>query len=145
MEGAGCRTICRGKPGSKILYLSCELDNTVRVLNYKDNALGLSVAYKISQNVDNFPGEVQYLSNKVYLTLRGDNKAMIFNEKDDKLEQECSFKVGDFPRHHKMTPEGFFYVACQKGNTVDKYLIAPEKVTLLSQLAITTPSCVVVL
>ena len=107
--------------------------------------MGLSVAYKVSQNVDNFPGEVQYFSNKVYVTLRGDNKAMIFNEKEDKLEQECSFKVGDFPRFHKMTSQGYFYVACQKGNTVDKYLITPEKITLVSQLAITTPSCVVVL
>ena len=55
MEGAGCRTICRGKPGSKLLYLTCELDNTVRVLNYKEDALGLTVAYKVSQNEKNFP------------------------------------------------------------------------------------------
>ena len=67
---------------------------------------------------------------------------MIF---DEKLEQNCSFKVGDWPRYFKMTPEGYMYVTCQYGNTVQKFKITEEKITLLSELAITTPSCVVVL
>jgi 6-phosphogluconolactonase (cycloisomerase 2 family) len=33
--GAGPRTVTKGKHGSQLLYLSCELDNTVRVLSYK--------------------------------------------------------------------------------------------------------------
>ena len=70
---------------------------------------------------------------------------MIFNEKDDKLQQNCSFKVGDFPRYFKMTPEGYMYVTCQLGNVVQKFKIADDKITLLSELAITTPCCVVVL
>ena len=70
---------------------------------------------------------------------------MIFDEKEDKLEQNCSFKVGDWPRYFKMTPEGYMYVTCQYGNVVQKFKITEEKITLLSELSITTPSCVVVL
>ena len=132
MQGAGNRTICRGKPGSKSLYLTCELDNTVRILSYKNDSLNLVVAYKVSQNVNNFPAEVQYLNNRVYVSLRGDNKALIFDEKDGKLQQNCSFKVGDWPRYFKMTPEGYMYVTCQYGNLVQKFKIAEDKITLLS-------------
>jgi 6-phosphogluconolactonase len=145
MVGVGPRTICKGKKGSKLLYLTGELDNTVRVLSYKEEGLGLTVAYKISQNVDNFPGEVFYLNSQVYVALRGDDKMMLFHEKEDKLELNCSFKVEAFPRFFVVTPGGTMYVACQKGNVVEKYHIAAEKITLLSQLAINTPSCVVVL
>lgn len=144
MVGAGPRTICKGRPGSNLLYLSCELDNTLRVLSYKDG-LNLTVAYKVSQNPGNYPAEVRYLQDKVYLSNRGDNKVMIFDEKEEKLEQNCSFKVGDWPRYFTITPSGYMYVACQNGNLVEKYHITAEKITLLSQLALTTPSCIVVL
>jgi len=53
--------------------------------------------------------------------------------------------VGAWPRYFTLTEEGLLYVACQKGNLVEKYQISEAKITLLSQLAITTPSCVVVL
>ena len=39
LETTGPRTITRGRPGSKLLYLSCELDNTVRVLSYKNDKI----------------------------------------------------------------------------------------------------------
>lgn len=84
IQGAGPRTICKGRSGSKLLYLSCELDNTLRVLSYKEG-LGMTVAYKISQNPGNFPAEVRYLNSQIYLSNRGDNKLMIFDEREDKL------------------------------------------------------------
>ena len=56
IQGAGPRTICQGKSGSKQLYLSCELDNTVRVLSHKNDTLTITAAYKVSQNEANFPG-----------------------------------------------------------------------------------------
>jgi len=52
----------------------------LRVLNCKEG-LNLTVAYKISQNAGNFPAEVRYLNSKIYLSNRGDNKVMIFDEK----------------------------------------------------------------
>jgi 6-phosphogluconolactonase len=55
IEGAGPRTVTRGKPGSKLLYLSCELDNTIRVLSYKDDALQQIIAYQVSANPTNYP------------------------------------------------------------------------------------------
>lgn len=92
IEGAGPRTVTRGKPGSHLLYLSCELDNTVRVLNYKDG-LHQIIAYKVSQNPINYPSEVHYFMGQVFLGLRGDDKIMIFDEKEEHLEVSCSFKV----------------------------------------------------
>lgn len=94
-EGTGPRTLCRGRAGSKRLYLSCELDNTLRVLSYQNNKLEQIIAYKVSQNELNFPSEVKYLSSRVYLGLRGDDKVMIFDEQEEgKLQQFCAFKVG---------------------------------------------------
>lgn len=93
MEGAGPRTITRGRPGSKLLYLSCELDNTVRVISYKQGRLHQIIAYKVSQNPTNYPSEVHYFNGQVFLGLRGDDKIMIFDEKNDQLDVNCSFKV----------------------------------------------------
>lgn len=144
-EGTGPRTLCRGKPGSKVLYLSCELDNTIRVLSYQNNKLEQIIAYKVSQTQLNYPSHVCYLNNRIYLGLRGENKVMIFDEKEEgKLQQFCTFKVGEWPRHLSVTPSGYLYVACQKGNLVEKYKISEEKIVLHSQLSMTTPSCVIV-
>lgn len=82
MEGAGPRTICRGKAGSKLLYLTCELDNTVRILSYQDDSLTLTVSYKVSMNPINYPAEIRYLNSRVYVSMRGDDKIMIFGEKE---------------------------------------------------------------
>ena len=70
---------------------------------------------------------------------------MIFDVKEDKLDQNCSFKVESWPRYFTATEDGYIYVACQRANLVEKYYVTPEKITLLSQLAMMTPSCVVVL
>ena len=55
IENAGPRTVIRGRPGSKQLYLTCELDNTVRILSYKGVGLQQIIAYKLSQNPTNYP------------------------------------------------------------------------------------------
>jgi 6-phosphogluconolactonase (cycloisomerase 2 family) len=68
-----------GKEGSKLLYLSCELDSTVRALSYKEDKLQQVAAYQISSNPDNFLSDIHYLSGQVYVALRGDDKIMIFN------------------------------------------------------------------
>jgi 6-phosphogluconolactonase len=122
IEDAGPRTVIRGKPGSQLLYLTCELDNTVRVLSYK-NGLQQIVAYKVSQNINNFPSEIQYFPNTVYVALRGDDKIMVFDEKEGNLTMNYSFKVGWFPRHFALA-QNYLYVACQKGNLVQKYQIS---------------------
>lgn len=99
----------------------------------------------MSQNELNFPSEVRYLNNRVYLALRGDDKVMIFDEQEEgKLQQFCSFKVGEFPRNFAVTAGGYLYVACQRGNLVEKYKIEDTKIVLHSQLSLTTPSCVIV-
>jgi 6-phosphogluconolactonase len=103
IEGAGPRTLANGRKGSQLIYLSCELDNTVRVLSYSQNGLNQIIAYKISQNPTNYPAEVHYFRNQVFLALRGDDKIMIFDEKEDKLEVNCSFKVKEFPRHFSIS------------------------------------------
>lgn len=97
----------------------------------------------MSPNENNYPSEVQWHNDRVFLALRGDNKVMIFNETGEgKLEQFCAFQVSDWPRHLAMADSGFLYVAAQKGNLVEKYQVTPEKIILHSQLAVTTPSCV---
>lgn len=70
---------------------------------------------------------------------------MIFNAKEDKLEQNCSFKVGNWPRFFAITPTGYLYVACQKGNVVEKYYVTPEKILMQAEISLTTPSCIVIL
>ena len=59
---------------------------------------------------------------------------MLFDEKEGKLQQKFSFKVGSFPRQFAVTTSGFLFVACQKANLVEKYQITPEKIFLISQL-----------
>ena len=71
----------RGRPSSKLLYLSCELDSTVRVLSYKGEGLQQIMAYKLSQNPTNYLSEVQYSDGQVMVALRGDDKIMVFKEK----------------------------------------------------------------
>ena len=94
IEYAGPRTVIRGKPGSKQLYLSCELDSTIRILSYKGEGLQQIMAYKLSQNPTNYLSEVQYNNGQVMVALRGDDKIMVFKEKEEALEVDYSFKVG---------------------------------------------------
>ena len=85
------------------------------------------------------------MKGQVFVGCRGDNKIIMFNEQSDgKLEMGSSFKVGDFPRHFSVIErEGFFiFVACQKGNIVERYHVS-EKVVLLNQLTIKNPTCVI--
>lgn len=123
IEAAGPRTLANGKKGSKSLFLTCELDNTVRVLSYKGPGLEQMVAYKLSTNENNFLSEIRYLNNQVFVALRGDDKMIVFDEKEDKLETNCSFKVAAFPRHFSLTEDGYLFVAGQKANLVQKYRI----------------------
>lgn len=58
------------------------------------------------------------------MAFRGDDKIMILDEKEEKLVQNCAFKVGEWPRFFAITPSGFLYVACQKGNKVQKYHVS---------------------
>ena len=55
MPGTGPRTICHGQKNEKRLFLSCELDNTIRMLSYEQGFLELVVADRISSNPENFP------------------------------------------------------------------------------------------
>jgi 6-phosphogluconolactonase (cycloisomerase 2 family) len=68
-----------GKEGSKLLYLTCELDNTVRVLSYKEDKLQQVAAYQLSSNANNYLSDIHYISGQVYVALRGDDKIMIFS------------------------------------------------------------------
>lgn len=145
LENSGPRTLSHGAPGSSLLYLSCELDNSVRVLSYQDGSLKQRSAYKVSTNELNFLSEVKYISGQVYLGLRGDDKVMVFHAKEDRLELNFSFRVGSWPRHFAATAEGTLFVACQKQNLVQKYQVSSEKILLLSEMEITTPSAVVIL
>lgn len=85
---------------------------------------------------------MHYSYGQVIVGLRGDDKIMVFKEKEEALEVNYSFKVGNFPRHFAVFGN-FIFVACQKGNLVQKYFASPEKVELLSELQILTPSVVV--
>lgn len=49
---------------------------------------------------------------------------MIFSEKGENLEMNFSFKVANFPRHFAVTKENMIFVACQKGNVIQKYLVS---------------------
>jgi hypothetical protein len=49
---------------------------------------------------------------------------MIFNEKEESLEMKFSFKVANFPRHFAVTSENMIFVACQKANLIQKYLVS---------------------
>ena len=39
MPGTGPRTICHGPAEEKRLFVSCELDNTIRMLTYQNDKL----------------------------------------------------------------------------------------------------------
>jgi Lactonase, 7-bladed beta-propeller len=61
------------------------------------------IAYKVSPNAENLLSEIRYFGEKVYIALRGDNKIMVFKEKEETLEIDFSFKVGKWPRHFAIT------------------------------------------
>ena len=115
------------------------------MLSYKGSGLESIVAYKLSQNEGNFLAEVKYLSQKVYVAFRGDDKIMILDEMEDKLQQNCAFKVGEWPRYFAITPNGYLYVACQRANKVQKYHLTEDKIILESELTLNTPACIYVL
>lgn len=114
----------------------------MRILSYKGEGLQQIIAYKLSQNPTNYPSEVHYSNGQVMVALRGDDKIMVFKEKSEELEVDYSFKVGSYPRHFAVFGN-LIFVACQKGNLVQKYIASSEKVILLSELQILTPSVVV--
>lgn len=132
-----------GSPESKRLYLSCELDSSVRVLTYVNDKLELLMAYQISQNPNNFLSEIKYFKKVVFVALRGDNKIMIFDEKENELVQRCSFAVGNWPRHFAVTQEGHLIVACQKENLIQKYMMKDDKIYMLSEMVVDNPSIIV--
>lgn len=87
---------------------------------------------------------MHYVSGKVFIALRGDDKIMVFNEKENSLEVSYSFKVGSYPRHFAVSEaNNLIIVACQKGNVVQKYYATLEKIVLLSEIGIVTPSVIV--
>ena len=78
MEGCGPRHIIRA-PGHQILYLTGELDSSVRVLSYETGKLELLSAYKVSQNPSNYPSELKYFRGNLFVANRGDNYMIVFN------------------------------------------------------------------
>lgn len=68
---------------------------------------------------------------------------MIFDVVGKELVQKCSFKVADWPRHFALTPEGNLLVACQKGNVIQRYMLKDDKIYMLSEMSIDSPSVVV--
>ena len=78
MVGCGPRHLVQGKKEEKILYLSGELDSTIRMLTYSNNKLELLRAYRISDSALNFPSEIVYIDELVYMACRGDNYLIIF-------------------------------------------------------------------
>ena len=66
IPNSGPRTVCRGKKGDKTLLLSCELDNTIRIMSYADGPLNCMAAYKVSSNPKNYPSEIAYCNDEVY-------------------------------------------------------------------------------
>ena len=115
------------------------------MLSYKSGSLEQLIAYKVSNNPENFLSEVRYLKGSVYVGLRGDDKVMVFKEKGEALEMHCSFKVGNFPRHLNVSEEGFVYVSCQKGDVVQKFLFEADKILMLSETAVPTPTVTVLI
>lgn len=115
------------------------------MLSYKDDALHQIIAYQVSANPINYPSEVHYFGGQVFLALRGDDKIMIFDEKEDKLDVNCSFKVKEYPRHFAITNESNLFVACQKGNAVQRFLVSPQRIVLLGEAEILTPSVITLL
>ncbi len=110
------------------------------MLNYEKNVLELVVAYRISSNPQNFPSEISYWRNQVYVALRGDDMIMVFSDQNDKLVQKIAFKVGKFPRHFVITEYGVMYVSCQNENKVYRYLFKDEKILQIGELNIDRPT-----
>lgn len=71
--GSGPRSLIAGEKDSKLLYLTCELDNTLRVLTYRRGGLEQLAVVTMSSNPSNFPSDVRYLNGQVLVALRGDN------------------------------------------------------------------------
>ena len=86
----------------------------MRMLSYEKGYLELIAAYRISSNPENFPSEVSYWQNEVYIALRGDDKIIVFTQDKEKMTQKLAFKVGKWPRHFTITDYGVMYIACQK-------------------------------
>jgi 6-phosphogluconolactonase (cycloisomerase 2 family) len=113
------------------------------VLSYANNQLQLLVKYRISNNPENFPSEVACHNKQVVVANRGDNTVVVFEiPQEGTLKERFRFRVGDWPRHFKMTKSDQLYVACQKENMVQVYRFANEKVIHSMDIAIAKPSCV---
>lgn len=116
MAGSGPRHIARGEKNQKLLYLTCELDSTIRILSYENNKLELLSAYRISNSPTNYPSEVVYQNKMVFMANRGDNHLIIFDvptAEGGTLKERFRFKVGEWPRHFNISKAGTIYVACQ--------------------------------
>lgn len=143
LTGTGPRHLDRSSNNDKILYLTGELDSSIRVLSYASGKLEQLSAYRISNNPTNYPSEVHYYNNSVYMANRGDNYLIIFDIPElGVLKERFRFKVGEWPRHFNISAAGTIYVACQYENQVQRYRFEGGKIYQLSSLKISSPSCV---
>lgn len=104
----------------------------------------LMVAYRVSNNPENFPSEVSYWHGEVYIALRGDDKIIVFGDEKDKLSQKLAFKVGKWPRHFTITDYGVMYIACQKEDRVYRYLFKDDKILQIGEMTIANPTVVAI-
>jgi 6-phosphogluconolactonase (cycloisomerase 2 family) len=115
------------------------------VLSYNGPGLEQLAAYNLYTSGTNFPSEVKYFREQVYVAVRGEDCIVVFDVKGGKLEERGSFKVGEWPRHFEISVHGEVFVSCQRGNLVQKFQITPKSIIPISQMKIVTPSCVVIL
>ena len=71
---------------------------------------------------------------------------IIFEENKEeeipKLVEKFRFKVGQWPRHFKVSNAGTIYVACQNENIVQRFRWEEGKIFQLGSLKISSPSCI---
>lgn len=79
MSGCGPRHLAADGNGRKLLYLTGQLDSSIRVLSYESGKLDLLSAYKVSSNPTNYPSQVKFYMNTVWMANRGDNYLIIFD------------------------------------------------------------------
>ena len=104
----------------------------------------------MSQNFSNYPSEIRFRQNQLYLACRGDDYLIVFDFSSRQegsgvvlqLREKFRFKVGEWPRHFNVSQGGIVYVACQYRNVVQRFRISEDKIFELGSLKISCPSCI---
>ena len=80
------------------------------------------------------------------MACRGDNFIVVFEYKTGEqgvyLKQKLRFKVGDWPRHFKVSNDGTIYVACQYANMLERFKWQGEGIIQFGGYAIKSVSCI---